>query len=276
MLQSISTAFTNMGSLEDKLAVISAAGFTHINIDEYLAANLIHCGEKRIDDFAALLMDFNLDVDWVHAPVEKIRLYTRDMRVWTKSLGLIFSTIKLAEQLQARSVIIHAFDYINRPPENFKISYIQIRNALEILLEAGDKAGIQLALENLIHSFMNNIILELIQRLPDIGLCLDTGHAEISVTWSDFLSLSVLPQIVALNLNDNHGFSDEHLIPGDGIIDFYRCIKILFEYGYNGIWGVDCIQNAGNYKGNPAVLAKKAFSFIDHLLIQQNTTVSVR
>jgi sugar phosphate isomerase/epimerase len=266
MSLSITTALSNKGSLEDKIKAIAYAGFTHVCIDEYLTENLLHCGKKRIDNFIELINRYNLGVDWIHAPFANIRLYTEDIKVRTKSLSKILSTITLAGILKARSVIIHAFDNIKHVPYYIQKSLQRLKTTLDILLETGRKAGVMIALENLTKRFMNDITLALIDKIPDLGVCFDTGHAEISNSWDDFLSRGILPKIIALHIHDNHGYYDEHLIPGDGIIDFYRYIKILYEGGYGGIWGIECIQNIGKYNGTSEEIAEKAFTHMEYML----------
>ena len=142
---------------------------------------------------------------------------------------------------------------------------MQIKNALAILLEAGYKAGVLIALENLIKKFMNDITLILIDTYPDLGLCFDTGHAELYNSWNDFLSTDILPRIVALHIHDNHGITDEHLIPGEGLIDFYHFIKVLFDAGYGGIWGIECKQHIGKYEGTPDEIAQKAYFNMEYI-----------
>ena len=56
-------------------------------------------------------------------------------------------------------------------------------------------------------------------HLDGIGVCLDLGHAHISVGVTE--AISVLNQrIVSMHVHDNHGTKDEHLWPGEGTIDW--------------------------------------------------------
>ncbi|MBN1696345.1 MAG: sugar phosphate isomerase/epimerase [Spirochaetales bacterium] len=276
MKLSITTAFSNKGSLENKIEAIAGAGFTHISIDDGLTENLIHCGEKRIAALSRLLIRNRLSVDWIHSPFRNIRLYTRDMKTWTQSIAKILQTITLAGKLNARSVIVHAFDTITAIPDNLHMSMLQLKNAVELLLDAAYKAGVYLALENLIESYMNNIIINVINAFSEIGLCLDTGHAEISGSWPVFLYTDILSRLVALHIHDNHGITDEHLILGDGQIDFCRHIKTIYESGYDGVWGIECIQDIGKFKGTPVTIAEKASSNLKHILLLCDTLIPAR
>jgi sugar phosphate isomerase/epimerase len=63
-------------------------------------------------------------------------------------------------------------------------------------------------------------------HLDNVGVCLDLGHANMTVGIPD--AVSVLgPRIVSLHVHDNHGTRDEHLWPGDGTIDWKSTAKLL-------------------------------------------------
>lgn len=62
------------------------------------------------------------------------------------------------------------------------------------------------------------------------GVCFDTGHAFLSSrnSFNDEL-LALKPYVKVFHLNDNHGFTDEHLAIGDGEIPFGQVIHMLKE-----------------------------------------------
>jgi sugar phosphate isomerase/epimerase len=63
-------------------------------------------------------------------------------------------------------------------------------------------------------------------HLDNVGVCLDLGHANITVGIPD--AISVLGnRITSLHVHDNHGMKDEHLWPGDGTIDWKDTAKRL-------------------------------------------------
>ena len=71
------------------------------------------------------------------------------------------------------------------------------------------------------------------------GWCYDTGHAHLCGFRPEQLAeCAVAPR--SLHLQDNRRKSDEHLIPGDGEIDFDATMKALRQIGYAG----DCVLEA--------------------------------
>jgi sugar phosphate isomerase/epimerase len=51
------------------------------------------------------------------------------------------------------------------------------------------------------------------------GVCLDTGHTTLGHQWHRFLEVSS-PRLSHIHANDHHGRFDDHLPPGDGLLDW--------------------------------------------------------
>ena len=61
----------------------------------------------------------------------------------------------------------------------------------------------------------------------------DTGHANrCGLPQTSLLGLSHPP--LSLHVQDNHGDHDEHLLPGDGTIDWKVFLDTLHAVGYGG------------------------------------------
>ncbi len=67
-----------------------------------------------------------------------------------------------------------------------------------------------------------------------VGVCWDTGHG--NRIYSDpVLPLKELgKRVKALHINDNHGKTDEHLLPFEGNLPWEKIMKVLKEIGYEG------------------------------------------
>jgi len=74
-------------------------------------------------------------------------------------------------------------------------------------------------------------------RAPDfVGLCYDFGHANLQhdgFSHSEKLCMAG-SRLKALHVQDNHGQSDEHLLPYFGSIDWDDCMLGLARCGYQG------------------------------------------
>jgi len=100
--------------------------------------------------------------------------------------------------------------------------------------------GVRLALENLEDTvWLLDRVLEEIGGDPEgtnLGICIDAGHAHMSHDAGREPVTNYLEryagQLEHVHLHDNHGASDEHLLPGDGTIDWSRALRTLEEIGF--------------------------------------------
>jgi sugar phosphate isomerase/epimerase len=104
--------------------------------------------------------------------------------------------------------------------------------ALEHLDAFARPLGVRLLAENLVSepaSPEHLIEILTLGHLTRIGVCLDLGHAHITVGIQEAIAiLSSRPgTIVSLHVHDNHAVRDEHLWPGDGNIDWETTMKSL-------------------------------------------------
>jgi sugar phosphate isomerase/epimerase len=94
--------------------------------------------------------------------------------------------------------------------------------ALEHLGAFARPLGVRLLVENLTSdptTPQHLVEILALGRLDAIGICLDLGHAHLSVGIPQAIAASG-PRIVQVHAHDNHGLKDEHLFPGDGAIDW--------------------------------------------------------
>jgi sugar phosphate isomerase/epimerase len=81
-------------------------------------------------------------------------------------------------------------------------------------------------------------------RLPEngTGVCLDTSHTSLG----GFLIESIErlgPRLVHIQASDNRGVTDDHLPPGDGVINWPLVLAMLERVGYRGVF---MLEVAGN------------------------------
>lgn len=116
--------------------------------------------------------------------------------------------------------------------------YLDINRArYTSLLEMAEKHGVTLLCENLLWgaSIPPKVQSELVSRVdsPYFGWCFDTGHANrCGLRQTELLGLKNPP--LSLHVQDNHGNHDEHLLPGDGTIDWKEFLDSLHAVGYRG------------------------------------------
>lgn len=76
----------------------------------------------------------------------------------------------------------------------------------------------------------------ILQRLPaSAGVCLDTGHTALGGLWRRFVEVAG-HATVHVHAHDNRGHADDHLPPGDGIIDWREVYDSLDALDVTAGW----------------------------------------
>ena len=120
-----------------------------------------------------------------------------------------------------------------------------VRKTLELTLKEAEKLNIVICLENIFHPLnTTSFLLELMRDFasPCLGVCFDCGHANImekhmpqsvmysswaacgknadEIEWDENSLEKLIPHIIMCHLHDNNGVTDQHLLPGEGTVDF--------------------------------------------------------
>lgn len=110
--------------------------------------------------------------------------------------------------------------------------------AIRPQLETAEKHGVILLSENLLWgaSIRSQTIARLAEEVnsPWFGWCYDTGHAHaMHDSPENFRKVCRAP--LSLHVQDNHGTGwDEHLLPGNGTLDWGEFLRSLKAVGYAG------------------------------------------
>jgi sugar phosphate isomerase/epimerase len=108
---------------------------------------------------------------------------------------------------------------------------------LRELIPYATERGVGLMVENLPGDFNTARELgELLDPLPDLGLHLDIGHANLLVTHSTVQELlsAYGHRLRHVHLHDNKGgAADLHLPLGTGTVDVHRAVRLLKSNGYD-------------------------------------------
>ena len=127
------------------------------------------------------------------------------------------------------------------------------RKSIEELHRAAEPLGIAIAIETVPDKVAN-------ERFPDsaettgfvrsfnspfMGMCLDVNHANLGEDL--FAVIKNCNGIIAdIHVSDNHGVTEDHLLPGEGSIDLPGAMRAIHEAGYAGPLNLEC-----RYPGDP-------------------------
>ena len=109
------------------------------------------------------------------------------------------------------------------------------RSAIARLLSVAEEVGVGLMVENVEGDDADSLA-PILNALPEVGLHLDIGHANIGTRKSHTPSLLARfgDRLRHVHLSDNKGRSDDHLAIGAGSISWRHELRGLKASGYDG------------------------------------------
>ena len=123
-----------------------------------------------------------------------------------------------------------------------KIHGVRVK-ALRILTDYIRGTEMVICLENTVKNIGDaDGLVALIESVgvPQLGICLDTGHLNRSGGSQREFILKAKPYLKALHINDNEGDTDQHLMPyGKGTVDWTEVAAALKEIGYSGLFNLE-------------------------------------
>lgn len=153
---------------------------------------------------------------------------------------IVERTMRCAEIIGAKYTVVHPIwrkadgSYYDDFSEFIEVNSKEIQPILEVAA----RHNVTVLSENLLWgaSIYAEAISDLVDEVntPFFGWCYDTGHA--NAFGHDCTVLAELKRVpLSLHIQDNNGDGrDEHLIPGDGTIDWKRFLHMLKTIGYKG------------------------------------------
>jgi sugar phosphate isomerase/epimerase len=215
------------------LQKVKIAGFEYIEIG------------KRHHDLrlrAEEINDLNLKVWSVHGTLSAGSI-DLDERVRRQAVEKEFIRLNDAAVYAPCPYVIHYLNRMNDPRYSR-----QFRKSIEELLQKAIELNITLALEtapykpqlnerypdsreiaDFVHSFES----------PNLGITVDINHSNLKEDLNK-VAENCTALIANIHVSDNMGQWEDHLPPGDGIIDIRGTLKELIKAGYKGPCNVEC------------------------------------
>jgi sugar phosphate isomerase/epimerase len=136
--------------------------------------------------------------------------------------------------------------------------------ALEHLDAFAQPLGVRLLAENILNeptSPEHLIEILTLGHLSRIGICLDLGHAHITVGVQEAIQ-TLGSRIGSVHTHDNHAVRDEHLWPGEGSIDWPGTVRALKALPAPPAWVLEIHYTLAE---TPASIAEKVQAAFDLL-----------
>jgi sugar phosphate isomerase/epimerase len=152
------------------------------------------------------------------------------------AVGGILATASALKRVGGTLVIVHTTD-VPRQPREVDERLSRCAESLVVLAHACRHMGLTLVVETPLPHLVGGHPDEftwLLGRLDhEVGICLDTGHTALGRNWQRFVDLAG-DRLAHVHAHDNHGTFDDHLPPGDGVLDWKEIAASLRRIDYRG------------------------------------------
>ena len=221
--------------VRDHLLEIAAHGFTAV---ELFAARLHvdYHNPSVVADVQQWLSAAGLQLTSVHAPVLEMSLASADVAEREAALAETERALHVGRRIPFSTFVIH----LGRPrSENVRggTNRDAARRSVEALAKAAAPLDVRIAVEIIPNDLcrpasLAHFVEEDIEA-RNTGICLDAGHARLEGDVSDAIE-TVSGHLVAIDVHDNRGRADDHLVPFDGTIDWPAALTTAQKVGYDG------------------------------------------
>jgi sugar phosphate isomerase/epimerase len=246
-------------SILDCLSAIRESGFSMIEVCS-VPEHLDFRDLKSVQRAAERINELGMEAYSFHAPfAPKIDIASSDPAQRAASVAEIFRAAEAAALLRVHYFVLHPGPENPAPvPAEAQLPRMQhVVDSLNQVARRCKELGIMCVLENkLPHLLFGNTsdILWILDGInsAEVGACLDTGHAFLGGDMHNLVhKLSAHLRII--HAHDNGRSGDNHWPPGDGKIDWEKCLRDLIEARFRGAF---ILEMAGN--DDPAVTMRNA------------------
>ena len=229
----------------DHLAEVASHGFSTIEIIA-TRSHIDYHDPSALDEVSNWLTREGLRLHSLHAPVMErfeggrwvspLSIASPAEAARAQAVRETRAALELAKRTAISVLVVHV-----GLPESLLSPAVQnsrdaARRSIEEIAGCASPLGVRVALEVIPNALSTaETLVDLVEELdhPDVGVCLDFGHAHMQGDVVDAVeTLSGL--LLATHVHDNHGRRDEHLAPFEGTIDWPGALLALQKVGYEG------------------------------------------
>ncbi len=240
--------------LESKLPLVKEEGINYMEVKPK-EGHFNYQDPEYLDKISREFKRNKIKVISMHMPTNGVDISLSEEydRVW--SIREVEKAVLALLRLEGEIIVVHPGSTIE-DERGRKRRREKSEQSIEEILKFCEQWGIKMALENTLPGKTGDSISEILEIVkkfasPNLGICLDTGHLNItSKLYKDKQEKVVecLPEIkdylIHLHIHDNSGTKDDHLLPFKGEINWPEFVRILQEIEYQGIFMLEIRKNA--------------------------------
>ena len=230
----------------DHLLEIGAFGFRSVEVFA-TRTHFDYHSESSVADLQQWLAEARLELHSVHAPVGEGFSAGR----WTSPLSLASANrdararavaeteraIQIARRIPFKVLVTHLGVPRWSPTAAADNSRDAARRSIEELSAIAGPLGVRIGLEVMPNELSRaGSLVHFVERVvdsADVGICLDLGHAQLDGDVVEAIE-TVSEHLIAVEVHDNKGRSDDHLVPFEGAIEWAGALTSVQKVGYDG------------------------------------------
>jgi sugar phosphate isomerase/epimerase len=229
----------------EHLLEIAAHGFEAIELFA-TRTHFDYHSPASVADLQQWLADAGLMLHGIHAPVTEsylggrpgapLTLASMDADQRARAVAEAEHALHIARRIPIQVLVVHLGvprtrsaspadnnrDAARRSVEELQrlASPLDVRVAVEIIPNELSRAG------SLVHFVEEDL------DAPEVGVCLDFGHAHMEGDVLDAIE-AVSGHLITTHVHDNRGRTDDHLVPFEGTIDWAGAMTAIQKVGYD-------------------------------------------
>ena len=244
MIPAIWTAMYAEFPLHESLQVLHECGWCAFEIAaEHLAAIETDRDPQRlIEKTLGTLRDLGLSAPQAHAYLYA-DVADPDAQKRGRDIKRLLHHIDISASLGVQNVVIHPGGKLGDTQTEQKCVQKLNVEAFRRLGDFAGELGIRIGIENMKHQGATTSaeLLELLALINHsaIGITLDTSHANTSTLNVAQVVREFGPHLVATHISDSNANGSQHLIPGDGTIDWPAVMDAFHDVDYRGLFNME-------------------------------------
>ncbi len=212
-------------------------GYRFIQINTRSLPNPFLIKEGNMMKVAKLAASLGLHVPSIHVGYNPGVIGSPHKELREEAIEWIERTIDLCQVFKSSYVGIH--------PGRGSVKGYMI-DSVQRLAEFSQEAGMKLLLETggefvIIPGTLRETIASIQNK--NIGMLVDIGHCARAEENPGQAIRTAGEYLFGLHIHDYSPGERDHLIPGEGIIDFKKIIRVLEDIGYEGVFMLECMYS---------------------------------
>ena len=247
------------------LAQIASYGFEDVELFA-TRSHFDYRDPAAVDALAGWLASTGLTLRSVHAPITDrfpagdgwLPVFSNASAEATKRQAAVDETaaaLAIARRIPFKTLVVHLGTPDAKAPVGDNNRSAAGRSVDDICQLAAP-LGVKVALEVIPNALSSpSALAAMLERdidSPVAGVCLDFGHAFLGGEVADAVE-TVGEHLISTHVHDNHGRTDEHLVPYLGTINWDVALMSMQKIGYEGTYMMELANT-----GNPATVLEEA------------------